>query len=52
VFLSDVAAELDAARAAGWRTVGVRRPGDKWSSVGVPGHPEMASSDAVDALVS
>src|SRR5207248_1593642 len=27
VFLSDVAAELDAARAAGWHTVGLRRPG-------------------------
>jgi enolase-phosphatase E1 len=28
VFLSDVTAELDAAREAGWHTVGVRRPGE------------------------
>jgi enolase-phosphatase E1 len=27
VFYSDILAELDAARTAGWRTVGVRRPG-------------------------
>ncbi|HVM65997.1 MAG TPA: acireductone synthase [Acidimicrobiales bacterium] len=52
VFLSDVVAELDAARAAGWRTVGVRRSGDKWWSVGAPGHPEVASFDAVDALLA
>jgi enolase-phosphatase E1 len=51
VFLSDVGDELDAARAAGWRTVGVRRPGDKWYAVGTPGHPEVTSFDDVDALL-
>jgi enolase-phosphatase E1 len=30
-FLSDLGAELDAARAAGWHTVRVRRPGEKYS---------------------
>jgi len=28
VFLSDVGAELDAARTAGWQTIGVRREGE------------------------
>jgi methionine salvage enolase-phosphatase E1 len=51
-FVYDVVAELDAARAAGWRTTGVRRPGDKWYEVGVAGHPEAASFDDVDALLS
>jgi len=50
-FLSDVVAELDAARDAGWRTVGVRRPGDKWYDVGVPGHPEVASFDDADVYL-
>jgi enolase-phosphatase E1 len=51
VFLSDVTAELDAARAAGWATVGVRRRGDRWYDAGVGGHPEVASFDEVDALL-
>jgi enolase-phosphatase E1 len=50
-FLSDVVAELDAARTAGWRTIGVRRPGDRWYAEGVPGHPEVSSFDEVDALL-
>jgi enolase-phosphatase E1 len=45
VFLSDVAAELDAARAAGWATIGVRRPGEQWTDAGVGDHPEIASFD-------
>jgi len=51
VFLSDVVAELDAARAAGWATIGVRRHGDRWYDVGVPGHPEVESFDEVDAVL-
>jgi enolase-phosphatase E1 len=51
VFLSDVTAELDAARAAGWATIGVRRPGDRWYESGVGGHPEVASFDEVDILL-
>ncbi|MBK0420200.1 acireductone synthase [Leucobacter sp. CSA1] len=43
VFLSDLAAELDAAQEAGWRTVGVRRKGDQHYDAGVAGHPEIAS---------
>jgi enolase-phosphatase E1 len=50
-FLSDVSAELDAAREAGWRTIGVRRPGDRWYEAGVGDHPEVASFDDVDALL-
>jgi enolase-phosphatase E1 len=43
VFLSDVAAELDAARAAGWHTVGVRRPGEPCFAAGVGDHAAVAS---------
>jgi len=48
VFLSDLAAELDAARAAGWHTVGVRRPGEAHDRQGVGDHLEVASFDQVD----
>lgn len=43
LFLSDLGAELDAARDAGWQTIGVRRPGEPNSALGTPGHPEVAS---------
>jgi len=43
VFLSDVTAELDAAREAGWHTVGVRRPGEPHYNRGVGDHLEVAS---------
>ncbi|MFT4232802.1 MAG: acireductone synthase [Leucobacter sp.] len=43
VFFSDLVAELDAAREAGWRTVGVRREGDQHYDAGVDGHPEIES---------
>ena len=45
VFLSDVTAELDAAREAGWQTVGVPRPGDAWYAAGVGDHREVATFD-------
>jgi enolase-phosphatase E1 len=45
VFLSDVQAELDAARDAGWLTVGVRRPDDP--SPDVEGHPQVESLEQV-----
>jgi enolase-phosphatase E1 len=48
VFLSDVAAELDAARAAGWQTVGVRRPGEPCYAVGVGDHLAVATFAALD----
>jgi enolase-phosphatase E1 len=44
LFFSDVAEELDAARAAGWRTVGVRRPGDVRGPA-VAGHHTVARLD-------
>jgi len=43
LFLSDRPAELDAARAAGWLTVGVRRPGEPYFEAGVGDHPEAAA---------
>ena len=43
VFLSDVGAELDAARVAGWDTVGVRRDGEPAATAGVGGHREIRS---------
>lgn len=45
LFLSDLGAELDAAREAGWITVGVRRPDEPYAAHGTPGHPEIASFD-------
>ncbi|OLF14651.1 2,3-diketo-5-methylthio-1-phosphopentane phosphatase [Actinophytocola xanthii] len=43
VFLSDVPAELDAARSAGWRTVGVARPGEPFGDADFGPHPTVAS---------
>lgn len=43
VFLSDSVEELDAARAANCRTVGVRRPGEPNFALGVGDHPEIWS---------
>lgn len=48
VFLSDLDAELDAAAEAGWRTIGVRRPGEQHHDRGVSGHQEVASFDEID----
>ncbi|MBH5334071.1 acireductone synthase [Streptomyces pactum] len=47
LFLSDRRAELDAARAAGWSTLGVRRPGEPYYAEGVGDHPQTASFDTV-----
>ena len=43
VFLSDVPAELDAAAAAGWTAVGVRRPGEPQEHADFASHPVVAS---------
>ena len=51
VFLSDLVDELDAARAAGWRTVGVRRHGEPNYERGVGDHPEVAAFDEVDRFL-
>ncbi|PZP25428.1 MAG: acireductone synthase [Kocuria rhizophila] len=41
LFFSDQVEALDAARQAGWNTVGVRRPGDQFYDAGVGDHPEI-----------
>ncbi|GAB3648913.1 hypothetical protein GCM10027595_23480 [Corynebacterium nasicanis] len=43
LFFSDLVEELDAARADGWGTVGVRRAGDQYFDQGVGDHPEISS---------
>ncbi|HRD99998.1 MAG TPA: HAD-IA family hydrolase, partial [Ilumatobacteraceae bacterium] len=48
VFFSDLEAELDAAREAGWHTVGVRREGDQYFDQGVGDHTAIFSFDEID----
>ncbi|GAA0358274.1 acireductone synthase [Microbispora corallina] len=48
LFLSDVPAELDAAAAAGWRTTGVRRPGEPSEGAGFGTHPVVSSFEEVE----
>jgi enolase-phosphatase E1 len=48
VFLSDTTAELDAARASGWNTVGVRRPGEPSFANGVGDHAQISSFAQLD----
>lgn len=45
LFLSDVPAELDAAAAAGWHAVGVRRPGEPSEKADFGPHPVIATFD-------
>jgi enolase-phosphatase E1 len=45
VFLSDTRAELDAARDAGWNTIGVRRPGEPSDAIGVGDHDQITTFD-------
>ncbi|MFD9905304.1 acireductone synthase [Streptomyces sp. NPDC059063] len=52
LFLSDRRGELDAARDAGWRTVGVRRAGEPYFADGVGAHAEIASFDEVGLSTS
>ncbi|WP_214415781.1 acireductone synthase [Sphaerisporangium fuscum] len=47
LFLSDVPAELDAAAAAGWRTTGVRRPGEPNGDVSFGPHPVVTSFEEI-----
>ena len=47
LFFSDLVEELDAARADGWGTVGVRREGDQYFDRGVGDHPEISSFEQV-----
>lgn len=48
VFLSDLVGELDAAREAGWHTVGVRRAGDQYFDDGVGTHLAVTSFTDLD----
>lgn len=48
VFLSDLVEELDAARTAGWATVGVARRGDQYFERGVGDHRRVETFDGLD----
>ncbi|MFI5860134.1 acireductone synthase [Streptomyces sp. NPDC051546] len=52
LFLSDRVGELDAARAAGWRAVGVRRPGEPYYEQGVQDHPEAGTFEDISGVGS
>lgn len=47
LFLSDRPGELDAARAAGWHAVGIRRPGEPYYEQGVGDHAEAGAFDEI-----
>ncbi|MGW0581873.1 acireductone synthase [Streptomyces sp. NPDC002920] len=47
LFLSDRPGELDAARAAGWHAVGVRRPGEPYYEQGVGDHAQAGTFDEI-----
>ncbi|WP_406446671.1 acireductone synthase [Streptomyces sp. NBC_01613] len=47
LFLSDRPGELDAARAAGWHTVGIRRPGEPYYEQGVGDHAQAGTFDEI-----
>ncbi|MFJ8492673.1 acireductone synthase [Streptomyces sp. NPDC094038] len=47
LFLSDRPGELDAARAAGWHTVGIRRPGEPYYAQGVGDHAQAGTFDEI-----
>jgi enolase-phosphatase E1 len=51
VFFSDVPAELDAAAAAGWRPVGVARPGEPFADADFGAHPVVSTFDDVELEV-
>ncbi|MFF4006605.1 acireductone synthase [Streptomyces sp. NPDC001717] len=48
LFLSDRPGELDAARAAGWRTVAVRRPQEPYYAQDLQGHAEAETFEHID----
>jgi 2,3-diketo-5-methylthio-1-phosphopentane phosphatase/methylthioribulose-1-phosphate dehydratase len=52
LFLSDVPAELDAAREAGWRTAGLRRPGEPYGAADFGTHTTIASFDELEIAPS
>ncbi|GLX16577.1 acireductone synthase [Streptomyces lavendulae] len=52
LFLSDRPGELDAARAADWRTVAVRRPGEPYYEKGPGGHAQAGTFADIDVVGS
>jgi enolase-phosphatase E1 len=52
LFLSDRPGELDAARGAGWHTVGIRRPGEPYYEQGVGDHAQAGTFDEVSISTS
>ena len=52
LFLSDRPGELDAARAAGWWAVGVRRPGEPYFEQGVGDHAQAGTFDEITITTS
>ncbi|MFD0312113.1 acireductone synthase [Streptomyces sp. NPDC127119] len=50
LFLSDRPGELDAARAAGWHAVGVRRAGEPYYEQGVGDHAQAGSFDEIEII--
>ncbi|MFJ2161924.1 acireductone synthase [Streptomyces sp. NPDC087856] len=52
LFLSDRPGELDAAVAAGWHAVGVRRPGEPYFEQGVGDHAEAGAFDEIGVTSS
>ncbi|PSM38672.1 acireductone synthase [Streptomyces dioscori] len=50
LFLSDRPGELDAARAAGWHAVGIRRAGEPYFEQGVGDHAQAGSFDEIDII--
>ncbi|MEV7193074.1 acireductone synthase [Streptomyces sp. NPDC093510] len=52
LFLSDRPGELDAARAAGWRTVGVRRAGEPYADADFGDHPQVPAFSGIAPLAA
>jgi len=52
LFLSDRPGELDAARAAGWYAVGIRRPGEPYYEQGVGDHAQAGTFDEITISTS
>ncbi|MFD3375500.1 MULTISPECIES: acireductone synthase [unclassified Streptomyces] len=52
LFLSDRPGELDAARAAGWHSVGIRRPGEPYHEQGVGDHAQAGTFDEITISTS
>ncbi|MGI5453328.1 acireductone synthase [Streptomyces sp. CA-249302] len=52
LFLSDRPGELDAARAAGWHAVGIRRPGEPYFEPGVGDHAAAGAFDEITISTS